>query len=200
MSMPVLTYRYAERPSRGLAATGVFFIKFVLAIPVLVMVSALSSLAGASAYIGFFFVAFTGRLPGGLYHFMEQNLRWSTRAYGWIIGFTDTYPPFEIDPAYAVDIRVEPPVAPSKGWAWTGIFLIKFVLLIPHIVVLSLVIVALTLAVWFGYFVVLFTGSMPTGIQDLAAGAIQWGARINAFAFGITDDYPPFSLQVTASA
>ncbi|HAX82109.1 MAG TPA: DUF4389 domain-containing protein, partial [Actinobacteria bacterium] len=112
----------------------------------------------------------------------------------------DAYPPFEIDPEYPVAVHVEKPATPSKGWAVAGIFFLRFVVLIPHFVVLAFVGIAGVLAVWFGYIVVLFTGSLPVGIQDFAAGTMQWSLRVTAFAMGLTDDYPPFSLQVTPAA
>jgi len=48
--------------------------------------------------------------------------------------------------------------------------------------------------------VVVFTGALPVGIQDFAAGAMQWTLRVYAFLAGITDEYPKFSLQVTPAA
>ena len=200
MSTPTLTYRHATSPSRGLAATGIVLIKMLLALPHLIIVNALNSLAFIAAYIGFFVVAFTGQMPGGLFRFIEIMMGWTTRTYGWIIGFTDAYPPFEIDPEYPVAVHVEKPATPSKGWAVAGIFFLRFVVLIPHFVVLAFVGIAGVLAVWFGYIVVLFTGSLPVGIQDFAAGTMQWSLRVTAFAMGLTDDYPPFSLQVTPAA
>jgi hypothetical protein len=200
MSTPTLAYRHATSPSRGLAATGIILIKMLLALPHLIIVNALNSLAFIAAYIGFFVVAFTGQMPGGLFRFIEIMMGWTTRTYGWIIGFTDAYPPFEIDPEYPVAVHVEKPATPSKGWAVAGIFFLRFVVLIPHFVVLAFVGIAGVLAVWFGYIVVLFTGSLPVGIQDFAAGTMQWSLRVTAFAMGLTDDYPPFSLQVTPAA
>lgn len=196
MSSPELSYRYAENPKRGLAATGVVLIKLLLAAPHLIIVNALQTLGYIAAYIGYFVVAFTGAMPGGLYRFMEIWFGWSTRAWGWIIGYTDKYPPFEIDPEYPVSVRLSKPETPSKGWAVAGIFFLKFVVLIPHFIALAFVVLASAIAVWIGYFAVLFTGALPKGIQDFAAGTMQWGLRVSAFLMGITDDYPKFSLQV----
>ena len=201
MSTPTLAYRHATNPSRGLAASGIIpIIKMLLALPHLVIVEALNTLAFVAAYIGFFVVAFTGQMPGGLFRFIEISMGWSTRTYGWIIGFTDMYPPFETDPEYPVAVHVEKPANPSKGWAVAGIFFLRFIVLIPHFIVLAFVAIGAIFAVWFGYIVVLFTGSLPVGIQDFAAGTMQWSLRVTGFAFGLTDDYPKFSLQVTPTA
>jgi hypothetical protein len=197
LSSPELVYRHAANPKRGLAATGVVFLKMLLAVPHLIIVNALQSLGFVAAYIGYFVVAFTGAMPGGIYRFQEIWYGWSARTWGWIIGFTDTYPPFEIDPEYPVSVRMAKPESPSKGWAVAGIFFLKFVVLIPHFIALAFVLLASAIAVWVGYFSVLFTGELPKGIQDFAAGTMQWTLRVNAFFAGITDDYPKFSLQVT---
>ena len=201
MSTPTLAYRHATNPSRGLAATGIiFFVKALLALPHLIIVGALQYLAYIAAYIGFFIVAFTGNMPGGLFRFIEIWMGWTARTYGWIIGLTDMYPPFETDPAYPVGLHVEKPANPSRGWAVAGIFFLRFIVLIPHFIVLAFVGLAAVIAVWIGYIVVLFTGSLPVGIQDFAAGTMQWSLRVTGFAFGLTDDYPKFSLQVTPTA
>jgi hypothetical protein len=201
MSTPTLAYRHATSPSRGLAATGIIpIIKMLLALPHLIIVNALQYLGYVAAYIGFFVVAFTGQMPGGLFRFIEIMMGWNTRTYGWIIGFTDMYPPFETDPEYPVAVHVEKPANPSKGWAVAGIFFLRLVVLIPHFIVLAFVAIGAVFAVWFGYFVVLFTGALPVGIQDFAAGTLQWSLRVTAFAMGLTDDYPKFSLQVTPTA
>ena len=200
MSTPTLSYRHATAPGRGLAATGIVFIKVLLAAPHLILINALQSLGFVAAYIGYFVVAFTGKMPDGLFRFMEIAMGWNARTYGWIIGYTDVYPPFEIDPEYPVAVKMSKPEAPSKGWAVAGIFFLKFVVLIPHFIALAFVLLASALAVWFGYFAVVFTGSLPVGIQDFAAGTMQWSQRVFAFLAGITDDYPKFSLQVTAAA
>jgi len=200
MSQPTLVYQHAVSPKRGLAATGILLIKVVLALPHLIIVSALQDLSVIAGYIGYFVVAFTGKMPGGLYRFIEIAFGWTSRTYGWIIGFTDVYPPFEIDPEYSVGVRVEAPANPSKGWAVAGIFFVKIIAVIPHLIALAFVNLAAAVATWFGYFVVVFTGALPVGIQDFAAGAMQWTLRVYAFLAGITDEYPKFSLQVTPAA
>ena len=200
MSTPSLTYRHAVNPSRGLAATGIVFIKLLLALPHLILINSLNALAVVAAYIGYFVVAFTGQMPGGLYRFIEIAMQWNARTYGWIVGFSDAYPPFEIEPNYPVGVQMAKPDQPSKGWATAGIFFLKLVVLIPHFIALFIVIVAAVLAVWFGYFAVLFTGRLPIGIQDFAAGTLQWNQRVLAFLAGITDDYPEFTLSATPQA
>lgn len=200
MSEPVLSYRHAESPSRGLAVTGIFFIKVLLAVPHLVLVSALQSLALLGSYLAYWVVAFTGAYPGGPYHFVDMWMGWANRSWGWIIGFTDRYPKFELAAEYPIAVSTEAPTAPSKGWAVAGIFGLRYLVLIPHIVVLALVSLGTAVAVWFGFFAVAFTGALPVGIQDFAAGTMQWWLRVMGFATGLSDEYPRFGLTVNRPA
>lgn len=193
-----LRYRRNENPSRGLAATGIIFIKFLLALPHLVVIGVLSNLANVLAYIGFWIVAFTGAMPQATHRLLEISMNWSTRTYAWVFGLDDVYPPFETDPVYSASYPVTKPVAPSKGWAVAGLLVIpKLFVLIPHLIVLAFLAVGGVLALWFGYIVTAITGTYPIGIQDFLAGIMQWGLRIQAFLAGLTDTYPPFSLAVT---
>ncbi|MEX1207691.1 MAG: DUF4389 domain-containing protein [Acidimicrobiia bacterium] len=201
MSEPTFMYRHAVNPGKGLAVSGIFLIKAVLAIPHLIVVSALSSLAGVLAYIGFWITAIKGEMPTGIYSLIEIHFKWTARTYGWLIGYTDLYPPFETHPEYPTDVKMEPPTNPNKNWAIAGIILpVKLLALLPHIVALALVSLAAVLATWFGYFAVAFTGALPVGIQDFAAGVGQWNLRVYSFLFGITDEYPKFSLEVQPNA
>lgn len=201
MTAFTLQYRHNTNPSRGLATTGVFFIKFLLAIPHLAVVSALSSLANVLAYIGFWVVAFTGKMPQATHQLLEMSYGWSVRAYGWIFGLDDAYPPFETNPQYSVAFPVTRPENPSTGWAVSGLlFFPKIVVLIPHFLALMFLVFAGMFAAWWGFLVTAITGRYPIGIQDFLAGIMQWGMRVSAFFAGLTDEYPPFSLQVTPTA
>lgn len=193
-----LRYRRNTDPHRGLAATGIIFLKMLLALPHLVVVSALANLANLLAYIGFWIVAFTGKMPQAVHRLLEINLGWSTRTYAWILGLEDVYPPFETDPQYSAAFPVAKPENPSKGWAVAGLlFVPKVLALIPHAIALAFVGIAGFFALWFGYIVTAITGKYPIGIQDFLAGIMQWGLRVQAWFTGLTDEYPPFSLQVT---
>ena len=76
---------------------------------------------------------------------------------------------------------------------------LKFVVALPHIIVMALLAVAAIVAMWFGYIVAAFTGRLSTGIQDFVAGVLQWNLRVYAWLAGLTDEYPPFNLEATPS-
>jgi len=97
----------------------------------------------ASGYVGFWIVAFTGKLPAGLQGFVSTWLRWGARSYGWLTGITDEYPPFEPDPqGFPIDAVTPVNESPSTGWAVAGIFVFpKAFCLIPHLFLLSFVMI-----------------------------------------------------------
>jgi len=196
MSEPTFVYTHAESPSRGLAATGIVFIKWLLALPHLVIIGLLQQLAWLVGYIGFWVVAITGKMPSGIFSLIQIQFRWSARTYGWLIGYTDLYPPFEVGPEYPVDVKVAPPENPSKGWAVAGLlFFPKAIAAIPHLIVLWFLWIASFFAIWFGYVATAFTGTLPVGIQDFVAGVFAWTYRLWGWFLGLTDEYPKFTLQ-----
>lgn len=197
-----IRYRFNDEPRRGLAAAGIFFVKAILLIPHWLLLSALSSLAYTAAYVGFWLVAFTGRLPAGLQTFMAWYLRWSVRTFGWYTGVTDLYPPFEPEPAgYLPDADPPRNDRPSRGWAVAGMFLpVKILALLPHLIVIAFLAIGVVIGSWIGFFAVLFTGRLPIQFQDLYIGTMQWWIRVVSFLYGLTDTYPAFDLEVHPTA
>lgn len=187
----------AGERSRGLGWAGVFFfIKSLLALPHLIIINILGNLAFIVAYVGFFFVGFTGKMPDGLRSMLVATMRWSARTYAWMGALTDLYPPFvwEEDD-YPARLTVgDAPETPSRGLAWAGIFFIKFILLIPHIIALALIFIGVFFAAWFGFFKIAFTGQSSQGTHDFITGSIRWAMRASAWLYGLTDEYPPFRL------
>jgi hypothetical protein len=105
---------------------------------------------------------------------------------------------FETDPArYGIDAKTPHNDNPSKGWAVAGIFFVKFLVAVPHLIVIAVLSGAMYIAIWIGYFVVAFTGKLPDGIQDFVAGTYQWLIRVMAWITGLSDEYPPFSLDIS---
>lgn len=195
MDQAQIVYRHNMESRRGLATAGVFFVKAILAVPHFIIVSALAELAFAAAYIGYWVVAFTGKLPGTFQDFAVWSLRWQTRAFGWYFGNEDRYPPFEIDADYTIDLKTPRNDSPSSGWAIAGMFMIKWLAAIPHFIMLAILGTGALLITWIGFIIAAFTGKLPVGIQDFAAGVLQWEARVLAWLYGLTDVYPPFALK-----
>ena len=199
MNAFTLQYRHNTHPDRRLATAGIFFLKFLLALPHMIFIGILAVLVLIEAYAGYWVVAITGKMPQAVHRITEIGLGWLTRMWVWIAGITDAYPPFESDPDYPAGFSLAKPENPSRGWAVAGIFLLKFIVALPHIIVMALLAVAAIVAMWFGYIVAAFTGRLSTGIQDFVAGVLQWNLRVYAWLAGLTDEYPPFNLEATPS-
>ena len=73
--------------------------------------------------------------------------------------------------------------------------LVKWLLAIPHYIVLLFLYLALIVLVIGAWFAILFTGRYPRGIFDFVEGVIRWHNRVVGYALIlVTDRYPPFSL------
>lgn len=98
---------------------------------------------------------------------------------------------------YPVKFEVEYPERSSRLLALLGIpvFVIKQLLLIPHLILLYFLNLAAIVAVWFGYWAVLFTGRYPQSFFDFIVGVTRWQIRITVWLYSLVDKYPPFSLH-----
>jgi Domain of unknown function (DUF4389) len=91
-----VTAEVPPQSSRLLAVTGILFIKGILLLPHLIVIWFLQVAALLVAWIGYWVILFTGRLPEGLHGFITGVQRWNTRLNGWLFSLTDSYPPFSL--------------------------------------------------------------------------------------------------------
>jgi hypothetical protein len=77
---------------------------------------------------------------------------------------------------------------------------VKWLLAIPHFIVLLFLTVAGFFVVVAAWFAILFTGRYPRRMFDFVEGVMRWDQRVIAYAVLLTTDrYPPFSLAAVPS-
>jgi uncharacterized protein DUF4389 len=169
------------------------FVKWILAIPHFIIVYLLLAVAGVLEFIAFFAVLFTKRWPRGLFDFTVQIYRWTANVYAYALTLQrDEYPPFSGDAGqYPLTLEVEYREDLSR---W--MIFVKWILAIPHYIVLAFLGLAASVVVLIAFFAILFTGRYPRGLFDFVVGVARWWFRVQAYAFWfMTDRYPPFSLK-----
>jgi hypothetical protein len=91
----------------------------------------------------------------------------------------DEYPPFTGERGqYPLMLEVEYREDLSR---W--MIFVKWLLAIPHVIVLAFLGIAAYIAVVIAFFAVLFTGKYPRGLFDFVVGTARWAVRVNAYAF-----------------
>jgi Domain of unknown function (DUF4389) len=103
----------------------------------------------------------------------------------------DEYP--STDEEQAVHVAIPYPDAPTELNRWLP--LVKWLLAIPHYVVLFFLGLAALVCVVIAWFAILITGRYPRGLFDFVVGVQRWSLRVTGYAFLlVTDRYPPFRL------
>ena len=98
-------------------------------------------------------------------------------------------------------VRLDIPYPDAKNELNRWLPLVKWLLAIPHYIVLAFLYLAVLFMLIVAWFAILFTGRYPRGIFDFVEGVIRWHNRVVGYAFIlVTDRYPPFSLRQQVSA
>jgi hypothetical protein len=193
-----------EYPDRDLNRLTTAFRLFV-AIPILIVAAAVGGSYGgwgagkfAAGAGGVLFLAtllmivFRQKYPRWWFDWNLEFLRFENRISAYLALMDDRYPSTDEHQAVTLDF----PYPDAKQGLNRWLPLVKWLLAIPHYIVLFFLGIAAVLVIVFAWFAILFTGRYPRGLFDFVLGVMRWGNRVVAYAFVlVTDRYPPFRLS-----
>jgi hypothetical protein len=195
-----------DYPDRKLNRMTTFF-RLLVALPILIVLGSVSGeawqwsyeqgtetamAAGGLLFFGpLLMILFRQKYPRWWFDFNMQLTRFSTRVSSYLALMSDRYP--STDEEQWVHLDLDYPDVKRDLNRWLP--LVKWLLAIPHYVVLLFLGIAAVFAVIVAWFVILFTGRYPRGLFDFVEGVLRWALRVDAYALLlITDSYPPFRL------
>ncbi len=133
---------------------------------------------------------FRRRYPRWWFDWNVQLMRFATRVGAYLALMDDRYPSTEDEQAVHLDVAY-PDAASLNRW----LPLVKWLLAIPHYIVLFFIDIGAIFVLIAAWFAILFTGRYPRSLFNYVEGAIRWHSRVLAYALLLaTDHYPPFRL------
>ena len=170
-------------------------------IPILIVIAVLTGSGGQAGVGGVsaglpiataLLIVFRRRYPRWWFDFAREVACFGSRVAAYAALVTDRYP--STTDQQAVHVEIDYPDAEQNLNRWLP--LVKWLLAIPHYLVLIVLGVLAVLAIIVAWFAILLTGRYPRGLFDFVVGVGRWGLRVEAYAFLlVTDRYPPFRLD-----
>jgi hypothetical protein len=163
-------------------------LRIIWAIPILVIQSLLSGVLWLPTIL---MIVFRERYPRWWFDYARELTRFGARIGAYVALLTSQYP--STDDEQTVHLDVDYPDVERDLNRWLP--LVKWLLAIPHYIVLTVLWLAAVVAVIVAWFAILITGRYPRALFDFVVGVSRWTLRVDAYAFLlVTDHYPPFSL------
>jgi Domain of unknown function (DUF4389) len=181
--------------------------RFLIAIPIIVVLTMLSGSAfdngdqstrnqlvigGAAVFVPLvLMLVFRQKYPRWWFDWNLNLLRFSNRVTAYLALLDDRYPSTDEEQSVHLDFAY-PEARQMNRW----LPLVKWLLAIPHYVVLFFLGIAALVSIVVAWFAILFTGRYPRSLFEFVVGVMRWSVRVNAYAFTlVTDQYPPFRLS-----
>jgi hypothetical protein len=129
--------------------------------------------------------------PAGLRARAVRGLRFINRVWTYLVLVNDNYPSTDDHQWVRLDYPYPDAAADLNRW----LPLVKWLLAIPHYIVLFFLDIAAFFVVIAAWFAILFTGRYPRGMFRFVEGVFRWHNRVVGYALTlVTDRYPPFRL------
>jgi hypothetical protein len=182
--------------------------RIIVVIPILIVAGALGghesfasgarswSIAGGTAGLLFLapllMILFRQKYPRWWFDWNLQLMRFSARVGVYLALMDDAYPSTDEEQSVKLDF----PYPDARDGLNRWLPLVKWLLAIPHFIVLLFLTLAAIVSVIVAWFAILFTGRYPRGLFDFVEGVFRWWNRVIGYALVlVTDEYPPFSLS-----
>ncbi|HKF18469.1 MAG TPA: DUF4389 domain-containing protein [Candidatus Dormibacteraeota bacterium] len=196
---------YPDRPLNRLTT----FFRIFVAIPILIVLGTVGAgtyetstsrgttvvIAGVGGvlFLGpLIMILFRQKYPRWWFDWNRELLRFSNRVTAYLALMDDRYP--STDEEQSVHLDFPYPDVPQVLNRWLP--LIKWLLAIPHYIVLFFLDIGVLVVVVVAWFAILFTGRYPRSLFDFVEGVIRWHNRVAGYAYVlVTDRYPPFQLR-----
>ncbi len=197
-----------DYPEEGLSRLKTLF-RIVLLIPIVIVLALItggypdSYEVGETTYVivstgsvlvvpALLMLLFRRKYPRWWFDWHLELTRFTTRVSAYFLLMRDEYP--STDEQQAVHLDLDYPDAAQDLKRWLP--LVKWLLAIPHYVVLAILWIAALVITVIAWFAIVFTGRYPRGMFRFVVGVNRWTLRVEAYMFLlITDRYPPFSLK-----
>ena len=178
------------------------FLRVIWVIPIFVILSLVTATSDGRSTGGALFgglwlatvlmIAVRVLYPRWWFDFARELTRFGARVGAYLALLTDRYPSTVEE--QSVHLEIDYPNVREDLNRWLP--LVKWILAIPHYVVLILLWIGAIVAVLIAWFAILITGRYPRGLFDFVVGVGRYSLRVSAYAFLlVTDRYPPFSLR-----
>ena len=181
-----------DYPDKPLDKFSTFFRIFFL-IPIGVVVGIITSAVGLWQYFALLImILFRQKYPRWWFDWYLASFQFGLRFQAYALLMRDEYP--STDEEQAVHLEIAYPDAEQGLNRFMP--LVKWLLAIPHWVVIIFLAFATLLVTIFAWFAILLTGTYPRGAFEFVEGYLRWQSRAVAYALMlVTDQYPPFRMR-----
>ena len=194
-------------PDRTLDRLTSFF-RIIVAIPILIVIGLLVGggrevwegaswsiaygAAGAVVLPTLLMILFRQKYPRWWFDWNVNLAKFGARVEAYMLLLRDEYPSTDEEQA----VHLEIPYPDAKQDLHRGMPLVKWLLAVPHYIVLACLYIAVVVCVIVAWFAILFTARYPRSLFGFIVGVMRWSLRVAAYAFLlVTDRYPPFALS-----
>ena len=153
-------------------------------------IGALGVITVLATIASWFAILVTGRQPRDLRELAAFFLSWRAKAVAYTVLLRDEFPSFGFGD-YPATLTLPPPLPARERFSVA----LRLPLLLPHVPVLAVLSVALTVVSVLAWLTVVLAGRYPRPLYDFSVSVVRYSLRVEAYLLLVHDDYPPFRLS-----